>query len=124
MSRSTRCLSDLQGLSRGISKVAESFVQIQKDCAESRLRQLVTNDLEHITHDLENKFVQQFTASSPKESVEKLSAKANAFARQAVTLLKSDAFKIFSSPQTRNYHMFNHYGGLRMSRSFNIDQYE
>ena len=116
----SKCLHDLQGMSKGMSKVAESFLQMQTECVKRNLNQLITNDLGHIKHDLENKFVQVST-SSPKENAEKLLAKANAFAQQASTLLKSDAFNIRSkifTTQTRSYHTINQRIHLNNSLKF------
>lgn len=107
MSKSAKCLHDFQGMSKGIAKVAESFVQIQIQTASRNTNQLFTNDLEHLKHDLENKLV-EFASNTPKEKLEKLREKASAFANQANTLLKSNKFSanIFTF-QKRNIHIAN-----------------
>ena len=78
MSKSSKCLHDLQGMSRGMTKVADSFVKMQLAAMQRNANQLFTNDLEHIRLDLENKFT-QLAAKSPSENFEKLNEKANAF---------------------------------------------
>ena len=105
MSKSSKCLHDLQGMSRGMTKVADSFVKMQLAAMQRNANQLFTNDLEHIRLDLENKLT-QLTAKSPSENFEKFNEKANAFAQQAKTLFKANAFTPFSF-QKRSFHNLN-----------------
>ena len=108
MSKSTKCLNDLQGMSKGITKVANAYVKAQIETTHRNVNQLFTNDLDHIRHDFESKFM-RITSNSPTENLEKLNEKATAFVQQAKTLLKTNAFSQFTpfSSQKRTFHHLN-----------------
>jgi hypothetical protein len=87
-SRSSR-LSDLQGMSNGVSLVLKSLCAQQTGCLNLNARVLSMNDLDYFKLSVENKLGDMVT-KSPQEQIKTAANKASTFVRQARTILQSN----------------------------------
>lgn len=100
MSKSSR-ISDLQGMSNGISLMLKSFCKLQSESVNLYTNAFIRRDLEPFKQRAKSVF------NTPQENLEQIATKASSFMRQTSTLLNSGAFRksdMFGFGSKRSYH--------------------